>query len=146
MGPAICLIIMTYAGCDATTLMVMLILALTFNGAACQTSLVNHQDLAPNFAGSLYGVMNTFGSFSGFIIPPIIGALTNERVCSPLSKVQIRENMLLILTAFFNNIHLFYRMEWKNGVLFSGYRQEYLFRQQFYFGSLDLRKYSPGTT
>ncbi|KAF7379027.1 hypothetical protein HZH66_015261 [Vespula vulgaris] len=79
MGPAIALIIMTYAGCDATTAMVMLILALTFNGAACQTSLVNHQDLAPNFAGSLYGVMNTFGSFPGFIIPPIIGALTNER-------------------------------------------------------------------
>ncbi|XP_035724577.1 sialin-like [Vespa mandarinia] len=79
MGPAVALIIMTYAGCDATTAMVMLILALTFNGAACQTSLVNHQDLAPNFAGSLYGVMNTFGSFPGFIIPPIIGALTNER-------------------------------------------------------------------
>ncbi|KAK2580295.1 hypothetical protein KPH14_012536 [Odynerus spinipes] len=79
MGPAICLLIMTYAGCDATVAMVMLILALAFNGAACQTSLVNHQDLAPNFAGSLYGIMNTFGSFPGFIIPPIIGALTNER-------------------------------------------------------------------
>ena len=57
-----------------------MILALTFNGAACQTSLQNHQDLAPNFAGSLYGIMNTFGSFSGFIIPAIIGALTNEHV------------------------------------------------------------------
>ncbi|XP_034187553.2 sialin isoform X2 [Osmia lignaria lignaria] len=79
MGPAVCLVIMTYAGCDAITAIVMLILALTFNGAACQTSLQNHQDLAPNFAGSLYGIMNTFGSFPGFIIPPIIGALTNER-------------------------------------------------------------------
>ncbi|KAG7212844.1 hypothetical protein KM043_002201 [Ampulex compressa] len=79
MGPAICLLIMTYAGCDAITAVVMLILALTFNGAACQTSLQNHQDLAPNYAGSLYGVMNTFGSFPGFIIPPIIGALTNEQ-------------------------------------------------------------------
>ncbi|KAI4477208.1 hypothetical protein M0802_014770 [Mischocyttarus mexicanus] len=79
IGPAIALLVMTYAGCDSTTAIVMLILALTFNGAACQTNLVNHQDLAPNFAGSLYGVMNTFGSFPGFIIPPIIGALTNER-------------------------------------------------------------------
>ncbi|XP_043485496.1 sialin-like [Polistes fuscatus] len=79
VGPAIALLVMTYAGCDSTTAIVMLILALTFNGAACQTNLVNHQDLAPNFAGSLYGVMNTFGSFPGFIIPPIIGALTNER-------------------------------------------------------------------
>ncbi|XP_053989030.1 sialin-like [Hylaeus volcanicus] len=79
IGPAVALIIMTYAGCDATVAMVMLIVALTFNGAACQTSLQNHQDLAPNYAGSLYGIMNTFGSFPGFIIPPIIGALTNER-------------------------------------------------------------------
>ncbi|CAK9829816.1 SLC17A5 [Anthophora retusa] len=79
MGPAIALIVMTYAGCDAVTAIVMLVLALAFNGAACQTSLQNHQDLAPNFAGSLYGIMNTFGSFPGFIIPPIIGALTNER-------------------------------------------------------------------
>jgi len=72
---------MTYVGCDATAAIIMLILALAFNGAACQTSLQNHQDLAPNYAGSLYGIMNTFGSFPGFIIPPIIGALTNERVC-----------------------------------------------------------------
>ena len=71
---------MTYAGCDAVTAIVMLIVALTFNGAACQTSLQNHQDLAPNFAGSLYGIMNTFGSFPGFIIPSVIGALTSERV------------------------------------------------------------------
>lgn len=79
MGPAVSLIIMTYAGCDHVVAMLMLILALAFNGAACQTSLVNHQDLAPNFAGSLYGIMNTFGSFPGFIIPLIIGALTSER-------------------------------------------------------------------
>ncbi|XP_076239951.1 sialin isoform X2 [Calliopsis andreniformis] len=79
LGPAVCLVIMTYAGCDAVTAIVMLILGLTFNGAACQTSLQNHQDLAPNFAGSLYGIMNTFGSFPGFIIPSVIGALTNER-------------------------------------------------------------------
>lgn len=79
VGPAVSLIIMTYAGCDHVVAMLMLILALAFNGAACQTSLVNHQDLAPNFAGSLYGIMNTFGSFPGFIIPLIIGALTSER-------------------------------------------------------------------
>lgn len=79
MGPALALIVMTYVGCDAITAIIMLIVALTFNGAACQTSLQNHQDLAPNYAGSLYGIMNTFGSFPGFIIPPIIGVLTNER-------------------------------------------------------------------
>lgn len=80
VAPGAALIVMTYVGCDATTAIVMLNLALAMNGAACQTSLQNHQDLAPNYAGSLYGVMNTFGSFSGVIIPAIIGALTVERV------------------------------------------------------------------
>ena len=80
IGPAVCLLAVPYVGCNRMTAVAMMILALTFNGAACQTSLQNHQDLAPNFAGSLYGVMNTFGSFSGFIIPAVIGALTNEHV------------------------------------------------------------------
>ncbi|XP_058809109.1 sialin-like [Phymastichus coffea] len=78
IGPAVCLLLMTYAKCESLEAITWMILALTFNGAACQTNLVNHQDLAPNFAGSLYGIMNTVGSFSGFIIPAIIGALTNE--------------------------------------------------------------------
>ena len=85
VGPAVCLLGMTYAGCDKIVAVCMLILALAFNGAACQTSLQNHQDLAPNYAGSLYGIMNTFGSFPGFILPPIIGLLTKEHVSFYLS-------------------------------------------------------------
>ncbi|XP_034945295.1 sialin-like [Chelonus insularis] len=77
IAPGVALIIMTYVGCNASVAITMMILALAFNGAACQTSLQNHQDLAPNFAGSIYGVMNVFGSVPGFIISPIIGALTN---------------------------------------------------------------------
>ncbi|KAJ8665113.1 hypothetical protein QAD02_006775 [Eretmocerus hayati] len=77
-GPAVCLLVATYAGCDRTLVVAMIILSLTFNGAACQTSLQNHQDLAPNFAGSLYGIMNTFGSFSGFIVPAVVGLLTKD--------------------------------------------------------------------
>lgn len=79
VGPGVALIIMTYVGCDQIASISMMVLALALNGAACQTNLQNHQDLAPNFAGSLYGIMNVVGSFPGFIIPPIIGALTNQR-------------------------------------------------------------------
>ncbi|XP_043464166.1 sialin isoform X2 [Leptopilina heterotoma] len=78
VAPGICLLGMTYAGCDKVLAVVMMILALAFNGAACQTSLQNHQDLSPNYAGSLYGIMNTFGSFPGFILPFIIGLLTDN--------------------------------------------------------------------
>lgn len=109
MGPAVCLVVMTYVGCDATTAIIMLILALAFNGAACQTSLQNHQDLAPNYAGSLYGIMNTFGSFPGFIIPPIIGALTNERV---RSYIKFRYILIFFI---FNHLQIFcfHIIEWR---------------------------------
>ncbi|CAG5074045.1 Similar to slc17a7: Vesicular glutamate transporter 1 (Xenopus tropicalis) [Cotesia congregata] len=79
VGPGVALLIMTYVECDAVAAMSMMILALALNGAACQTSLQNHQDLAPNFAGSLYGIMNVFGSVPGFVIPAVVGALTNHR-------------------------------------------------------------------
>ncbi|XP_015123381.1 sialin isoform X1 [Diachasma alloeum] len=79
VGPGLALLITTYVGCDRSTAIVMIIGALALNGAACQTSLQNHQDLAPNYAGSLYGVMNTIGSFPGFIIPPVVGALIYEQ-------------------------------------------------------------------
>ncbi|XP_008550970.1 vesicular glutamate transporter 1 [Microplitis demolitor] len=78
VGPGVSLLIMTYVECNAFAAIAMMILALALNGAACQTSLQNHQDLAPNFAGSLYGVMNVFGSVPGFIIPAAVGALTNH--------------------------------------------------------------------
>ncbi|XP_044592172.1 vesicular glutamate transporter 1 [Cotesia glomerata] len=78
VGPGVALLIMTYVECNAIAATSMMILALALNGAACQTSLQNHQDLAPNFAGSLYGIMNVFGSVPGFVIPSVIGALTNH--------------------------------------------------------------------
>lgn len=88
---------MTYAGCDKIFAVTMMILALAFNGAACQTSLQNHQDLSPNYAGSLYGIMNTFGSFPGFILPFIIGLLTDQHV---RLRFLIRNTFIRFLFAF----------------------------------------------
>lgn len=87
---------MTYAGCDKVFAVTMMILALAFNGAACQTSLQNHQDLSPNYAGSLYGIMNTFGSFPGFILPFIIGLLTDQHVSLNFNQFIINFNSIII--------------------------------------------------
>lgn len=105
MGPSICLLVATWAGCDRLTAIAMLIGALAFNGAACQTNLQNQQDLAPNFAGSLYGIMNTFGSFAGFMIPPIIGFLTNEHASFSYNNFSIYFKLLhTFFTSSFNCI------------------------------------------
>ncbi|XP_067005496.1 putative inorganic phosphate cotransporter isoform X2 [Anabrus simplex] len=56
----------------------MMTLSLGMNGAATVSNLTNHHDLAPNFAGSLYGIMNGIGVTSGFIAPMISGRILEK--------------------------------------------------------------------
>ncbi|XP_066585125.1 sialin-like [Prorops nasuta] len=69
--PAIMLLMAVYAGCHELLTNFYLFFALGFNGAAIIANLSNNQDLSPNFAGVLYGIMNAVGSASGMIISPI---------------------------------------------------------------------------
>jgi ACS family sodium-dependent inorganic phosphate cotransporter len=62
-------------------------LALGFNGAALISNLSNNQDLAPNFAGFLYGIMNTIGTTSGFIIPPMVEGIAGKYGVSAIYKL-----------------------------------------------------------
>lgn len=53
--------------------------SLGFNGASTVTNLQNSQDLAPNFAGTLYGIINFLGTTTGFITPALVAHFTKER-------------------------------------------------------------------
>jgi MFS transporter, ACS family, solute carrier family 17 (sodium-dependent inorganic phosphate cotransporter), other len=55
-------------------------LSLGFNGAAVMTSAQNPQDLAPNYAASVFGFTNFFATMSGFISPLVVSYFTSERV------------------------------------------------------------------
>lgn len=57
---------------------VLMTLSLGFNGAVTQTNGQNPQDLAPNFAGTLYGLINFVGTTSGFISPLLVAYFTKE--------------------------------------------------------------------
>ncbi|KAK0170849.1 hypothetical protein PV328_008646 [Microctonus aethiopoides] len=70
--PGICLIAVGYLECAFVWANIFLVMALGFNGAASISNLSNNQDLSPNYAGFLYGIMNTFGSLSGIVIAPIV--------------------------------------------------------------------------
>ncbi|XP_066584162.1 sialin-like isoform X2 [Prorops nasuta] len=80
--PAIMLLMAAYAGCHEILTNFYLFLALAFNGAASVANLSNNQDLSPNFAGVLYGIMNTVGSASGMIIPPMVEEITTPQINS----------------------------------------------------------------
>lgn len=76
--PGIFLILVGYVGCRLILANVFLVLALGFNGAASISNLSNNQDLSPNFAGFLYGIINTVGSTSGMIISPLVEEIAGK--------------------------------------------------------------------
>jgi MFS transporter, ACS family, solute carrier family 17 (sodium-dependent inorganic phosphate cotransporter), other len=58
----------------------LITLSLGFNGAAVMTSAQNPQDLAPNYAASVFGLTNFFATSSGFISPLVVSYFTREKV------------------------------------------------------------------
>ncbi|XP_066155290.1 sialin-like [Euwallacea fornicatus] len=76
--PGLLLVGQTFVGCQATWVISLIALSLASNGASTITNLSNAQDLAPNFAGSLYGIVNCLGSTTGFLSPMLVGYLTAD--------------------------------------------------------------------
>ncbi|XP_066153492.1 sialin-like isoform X2 [Euwallacea fornicatus] len=76
--PGILLMGMTLVKCDHVGAVFILIFSMAINGAAVVTNLQNAQDLAPNFAGSIFGIISLIGGTTGFITPAVTGALIGK--------------------------------------------------------------------
>ncbi|CAK1555783.1 unnamed protein product [Leptosia nina] len=76
--PGILLVLMMYTGCSTALSVTIITMSMGFNGAATLTNLQNHQDLAPNYAGTLYGIANAIGSTAGFFTPMITAYFTRN--------------------------------------------------------------------
>ncbi|KAK5641606.1 hypothetical protein RI129_010153 [Pyrocoelia pectoralis] len=77
--PGILLFTILCAGCNVTVCVILITLSLGFNGSSSITNIQNNQDLSPNFAGSIYGIINCIGGTTGFFTPMITGYLTAEQ-------------------------------------------------------------------
>merc|ERR1712150_192776 len=67
--------------CNTTYVIVLLCIGMFFNGAISAGHFSSHVDLAPNFAGTLFGISNTFsGGVVGFVVPSVIGGLLGVSV------------------------------------------------------------------
>lgn len=64
---------------DTSTIVALLTLSLGFNGAATLTNLQNAQDLAPNFAGTIYSIINVVGMTAGVFGPMVKSELTHMK-------------------------------------------------------------------
>lgn len=71
---------MTLVGCNHIGAVLILIFSMAINGAAVVTNLQNAQDLAPNFAGSIFGIISLIGGTTGFITPAVTSALIGKNV------------------------------------------------------------------
>ncbi|XP_055529939.1 sialin-like isoform X2 [Wyeomyia smithii] len=76
--PGAFLVILPFIAQDPLVCVGCIVLCLGFNGSSTITNLVNAQDLAPNFAASLYGFLSFLGTTTGFIAPMLVGYFTAE--------------------------------------------------------------------
>lgn len=76
--PGLFLIGLGYIGMHPLICVAAITLSLGFNGCATVTNLQNSQDLAPNYAGTLYGIINFVGTTTGFITPVVVGYFTAD--------------------------------------------------------------------
>lgn len=78
--PAFLVIGASYAGCERTTVVVLMTLGMTFMGSSLPGIKVNSLDLSPNYAGTIMGLANGIASFTGIFTPYLVGYLTPHQL------------------------------------------------------------------
>ncbi|KAF7991650.1 hypothetical protein HCN44_010451 [Aphidius gifuensis] len=76
--PSILMIAIAYMGCERLWTTIMLVCSIVLGGAIFVGHLINQNDLAPNYAGILMGLTNFPGTISAFVLPALVGALTEN--------------------------------------------------------------------
>ena len=103
-GPGIFLVIAAHSGCNTTKVLLFLIIGQSLLGAATVSVLVNALDLAPNYAGSVMGLVNGISTLSGVFSPYVVGLLT------PNQTVQEWRNVFWVVLFIFVVTNVIYLM------------------------------------
>ena len=96
--------LITNRGCDTNSIIVIICVALFFSGFAYAGFLnPNILDLAPNHAGTLFGITNTFANMAGIIAPKVAGYVIqgNEYNIQRLKNVWISSTIVLCFGGMF---------------------------------------------
>ncbi|XP_076461278.1 sialin-like isoform X2 [Babylonia areolata] len=73
------LIALGYVDCTQPTVAIaLLVLAVSIAGFQYSGFLVNHVDIAPQYAGVLFGISNSIAAVTGFLSPVVVGIITEE--------------------------------------------------------------------
>ncbi|KAJ8303700.1 hypothetical protein KUTeg_018751 [Tegillarca granosa] len=81
--PALFLVITGYMNCwNQTGAVVLLTLSMAFCGFQFSSFFINHGDIAPKYAGTIFGITNTGASIPGIIAPYVVSAITQNKTQS----------------------------------------------------------------
>ncbi|XP_034257092.1 sialin [Thrips palmi] len=75
--PALCLLAVCFVGCNKPIVVMLMSVSVMSVGGMFSGFLSNHIDIAPNFAGTLMAITNTFATIPGFIVPIFVGQVTH---------------------------------------------------------------------
>ncbi|XP_078449904.1 sialin [Lampetra fluviatilis] len=78
LGPGVFLVATGFVGCNYTLAVAFLTLSSSMGGLSMSGFNINHLDIAPQYAGILLGITNTFATIPGFLGPLVVGYLTPE--------------------------------------------------------------------
>ncbi|XP_076471836.1 sialin-like [Babylonia areolata] len=80
LGAGACLVGVGFVDCEHRSLAVVLLtIAVGFEGLSYSGYIVNHIDFGPRFAGVLFGITNTVSTVPGVVAPEVAGLLTPNR-------------------------------------------------------------------
>ncbi|XP_066952063.1 sialin-like [Macrobrachium rosenbergii] len=75
--PALLLLGVSFSGCDWKTIVALLCAALFLSGAVTTSTIVNPADIAPNYSGTLFGLLNMTSTVAFFTVPVVTGVMTD---------------------------------------------------------------------
>lgn len=73
VGPAICLAIVSYTGCNRVLTVFLLTVGISLNGAIYSGFKINHLDISPRYAGILMSLTNASANMAGLLAPITCG-------------------------------------------------------------------------
>lgn len=78
-GPAICLAVVSYTGCNRVLTVFLLTVGISFNGGIYSGFKINHLDISPRFAGILMAISNCSANLAGLLAPITAGHLIDGK-------------------------------------------------------------------
>lgn len=97
----LCLVGLCFVGYRKDLTIILLCMAMGFKGAMYSGYMCSHQDLTPNYAGTLFGLTNCLATVPGFLAPLVVGIITHDNVSIPVFFVSITLDSICILPVFF---------------------------------------------